>query len=860
MQNITKWFLIVIILLPMAAFSQQVSLFEQFNGQIDYVSFGNTLNKSENSVNSMCEIETTSRANLRLQAGQTIEKALLYWAGSNSNGDFEVKLNGIDVIAEREFFLDFSGLTYFAAYADVTSIVQGGGQGNYILSDFDIQDDLADYCPGTNFGGWAITVIYEDLLLPINQISIYDGLEAVSSTNTQLNIKLTGLNVVSDELARIGFLAWEGDSGIAINESLRINGNLISNALNPSTNAFNGTNSYTNRSDLYNMDLDFYNIEGVVTAGDTEIDIQLTSGQDFVMINNVITSVNSESPDATITLDNVTRASCLNRDIDVDYTVFNTNSTSDLPIGTPIAFFVEDILLGVTATSSIIEIDGSESGMVTLTIPNTAPTQGLLRAIVDDDGSGVGIVSELNENNNEAQQQLILGFDVIPIQPYVICEEPFDGEAEFDLTIVGNEFLGGLDPTIFRVSYYLDRTQAENQNSPIPNPENFPNTTNPQTIYIGVLDTRNGCYFGGEQIFEVEVIETPTAFTPKPYEICDNEGANDGFATFDLLNPTFQNDILQGQPFEIIFYETIEDAQMGGDNQLPDLYRSNSKKIFTRLVAVGFTDPESTCVAVGESELVVNRLVEITLDESYRLCVDSANSPIMEEEGVGSPPVIDTGLDPDLYTFQWFLDGQILANETGSTLTALLPGIYSVVITENETGCSNTFETTVTVSSPPLTFDAQVSTSAFSNNHMIEATAGGLGSYVFSLDDGAFQESGTFEDVMPGVRKITVKDANGCGSITFNVSVVDFPKFFTPNQDGFNDTWNIIEIVSIDPSAKIYIFDRFGKLIKQLDPAGTGWNGTFNGSLLPSNDYWFRVEYKENNEEKEMKGHFTLKR
>lgn len=92
------------------------------------------------------------------------------------------------------------------------------------------------------------------------------------------------------------------------------------------------------------------------------------------------------------------------------------------------------------------------------------------------------------------------------------------------------------------------------------------------------------------------------------------------------------------------------------------------------------------------------------------------------------------------------------------------------------------------------------------------------------------------------------------------VNVIDYPCFLTPNQDGFYDTWNIIGIREFDPTARIYIFDRFGKLIKQISPIDGGWDGTFKGNPLPSSDYWFIVEYREGDVPKEIKGHFTLKR
>ena len=149
---------------------------------------------------------------------------------------------------------------------------------------------------------------------------------------------------------------------------------------------------------------------------------------------------------------------------------------------------------------------------------------------------------------------------------------------------------------------------------------------------------------------------------------------------------------------------------------------------------------------------------------------------------------------------------------------------------------------------------------AFSENHSIEVEADGIGTYEFQLDDGPFQDSTTFDNVEPGDHTVTIRDKNGCGSVTIDVGIVDFPQFFTPNNDGYNDTWNIIGINAADPNAKIYIFDRSGKLLKQISPSGPGWDGTYQGNPLPSSDYWFQVEYTEDGEGKVMKGHFTLKR
>jgi gliding motility-associated-like protein len=92
-----------------------------------------------------------------------------------------------------------------------------------------------------------------------------------------------------------------------------------------------------------------------------------------------------------------------------------------------------------------------------------------------------------------------------------------------------------------------------------------------------------------------------------------------------------------------------------------------------------------------------------------------------------------------------------------------------------------------------------------------------------------------------------------------NVLVINYPKFFTPNGDAFNDTWNIFDLRN-QINSRIYIFDRFGKLLKELSPKGTGWDGTYTGQPMPADDYWFTVEYSELGITKKFKSHFSLKR
>jgi gliding motility-associated-like protein len=156
-------------------------------------------------------------------------------------------------------------------------------------------------------------------------------------------------------------------------------------------------------------------------------------------------------------------------------------------------------------------------------------------------------------------------------------------------------------------------------------------------------------------------------------------------------------------------------------------------------------------------------------------------------------------------------------------------------------------------------------TNAFSENQIITVTVDGYGEYEYSLDDGPRQESAVFENVGLGEHFITVWDTKGglensCNPLMITqVQTIDYPVYFTPNGDGIHEHWNINGLAG-QPMAKIYIFDRHGKLIKQLSSQSEGWDGTYNGNLMPSTDYWFLVEYNEKGNTKQFRAHFALKR
>ncbi len=190
----------------------------------------------------------------------------------------------------------------------------------------------------------------------------------------------------------------------------------------------------------------------------------------------------------------------------------------------------------------------------------------------------------------------------------------------------------------------------------------------------------------------------------------------------------------------------------------------------------------------------------------------------------------------------------------------MAPGVYTVIATHKITGCASQPVAVTVIPSEPAVVTYEVRDD-FADNQSIIVTATGQGNnFEYQLDGNGFQDSPIFSDVHSGIHTITVRDKYGCGSVTVSALVVNYPKYFTPNGDGINDTWNIKDL-SGQPSALITIYDRYGKVLKQIRPSGYGWDGLYNGYMMPSDDYWFSVTYKDENQEgKEFKAHFAMKR
>lgn len=134
----------------------------------------------------------------------------------------------------------------------------------------------------------------------------------------------------------------------------------------------------------------------------------------------------------------------------------------------------------------------------------------------------------------------------------------------------------------------------------------------------------------------------------------------------------------------------------------------------------------------------------------------------------------------------------------------------------------------------------EINTSEFNENTFLEINIQEEGDFEYSIDGINFFRKNRFSNLSGGEYMVFAKEINGCKSLIDSIVILDFMGVFTPNSDGFNDSWNIKGFEG--ENYEIYIHDRYGKLLKILDPNDKGWDGVYNGKTMPSDDYWFKIQ------------------
>jgi len=401
---------------------------------------------------------------------------------------------------------------------------------------------------------------------------------------------------------------------------------------------------------------------------------------------------------------------------------------------------------------------------------------------------------------------------------------------DYNLDLKKPEIIG--NPEDFVFTYHLSNTDAvQNTNGVGPI---ISITEVPQEIFVRVTDpVLSDCY--SITSFNVLLHIIKEAVRPTNFLICDDDF--DEVAIFDLSEK--DNEIRGGLPanqFEVRYYASANDREQD-TNRITGNYTntSNPQTIYVAMVEIG-----TGCIDFTEFAILVRpKPIPVFTNEPYYFCLNTTE-----------PVEISVQAGFDYYSWS--------TGEEGAGLHSIFvteAGNYTVTVT-NTFGCTNSVTTEVLPSNIATIINVTVIDFNFPNNS-ITVVVEGPGDYEFAIDQPIiFQDSNVFENPSFGEHIIYVRDKNGCGMVTTEILLLDYPRVLTPNQDGFHDKWQIAGI-SAYPKAKIYIFDRYGKLIKQLSPNSEGWDGRHQGKELPSSDYWFRIQLEDS---REIKGHFTLKR
>ena len=389
------------------------------------------------------------------------------------------------------------------------------------------------------------------------------------------------------------------------------------------------------------------------------------------------------------------------------------------------------------------------------------------------------------------------------------------------------------NPTGYIFSYHNSEIDAKNNLNPIGTTVNF--TATPRQVFVRVMDQLDANCFSITS-FRGFITEIQIAGQPTDIFACD-----DDFDERIIVNLTDKDsEILNGRnpsDFEVLYFTSQADRLAGVNNVSGNFQNTENPQT----IYVTFSESLTGCHDFTQFTITVHPLpLPVFNPDSYIYCLN-ATEPLQI--------TVQSG-------FEYYVWN---TGEEGRNLNSIYidaPGTYSVVVT-NEFDCKNSVTVEVLPSNIAIIRDLEILDFHGSDNS-VTVIVEGPGDYEYALDnDFQYQNANFFNGLLNGYHTVYVRDKNGCGIVSKKFIVLDYPRFFTPNDDGYHDYWRIIGIEEFTNS-KIYIFDRFGKLLRKIPPYSLGWDGTNQkGIKMPSSDYWFRIEIKNR---PPYKGHFTLKR
>lgn len=215
----------------------------------------------------------------------------------------------------------------------------------------------------------------------------------------------------------------------------------------------------------------------------------------------------------------------------------------------------------------------------------------------------------------------------------------------------------------------------------------------------------------------------------------------------------------------------------------------------------------------------------------------------------------------DAETYSWTSEDDEKFPEVATSAAVYVSPVtsatYNVAMTRGECSAEDSWSVYVSESPEIVSVD-----SVKYHSREIQVSGGATPYTYFIQDVTPVKTSDALINNIPyGMHTVLVEDAAGCKTAaTFSVVSpgIKFPVILSPNGDGVNDVFSTEILTEAYPNAVVTIFDRWGKKLAQYSGSESGWDGTYNGKVMPSTDYWYEVEIKEL--QKTYTGHFTLMR
>ncbi len=455
----------------------------------------------------------------------------------------------------------------------------------------------------------------------------------------------------------------------------------------------------------------------------------------------------------------------------------------------------------------------------------------------------VTLIKTVNGEEKEPIEKTITIFETpkTTISPYKLIQcdtqdqDPTDGLASFNLELATSA-LKQIQNEV-EIYYYKSTDEAnEDKNNVNSLDLIYRNSEINETIYAKIVVPSGSCY----SIQKITLQANPNrSLLPTSFHECEK---TIGKAEFDLEKKTIliRNELNLPQNVIFTYFANKKDAELG-TSPLAKKYISNSKTLYIR------AENEDGCYGTGQFDIIVDQSPAVELKSTEILC-EGLNNLVTLNAGIIAPAIEND------YTYLWN------TNETSSTIKVNKEGNYNLVV-KNSYNCISNRNITVILSKLARINSLKINDLQKENQVIILLENPSTYRFKIIFENGTetpFQDNTMFDNVPGGLHQLIIENKDGCGKINAELVVLEAPLFFTPNTDGYNDYWNLkgtngtITIHSI-----IHIFDRYGKLIKEITTDSQGWDGTINGIALPADDYWFTVKLEDG---REAKGHFSLKR